>query len=307
MSLTIQDFSKKFFPERIGDPLNIGIINRPQAPPDPDIFITEEEEKEYSLSLFDDNTRAKIIKNERPMKINDVRQFLVDNSKNDDLDPELLIFIDARIDYKIFIVDDNLYTREELYENFALYEFNIQPEVIFSQQEIGEFQINLNEKEYIMRDVGNEIGEFCSTLDLVRKVKNPRPANRIVKTKIYIGRESWKDFITLQRIVKTSIRIKKSQMLTNSEFSVAPNLLLLDAAATAAAAATATSAAAVVATSVTSAAAAAAATAPIFQNMASAEPIYNCICSDHIQRINDVIERAERLIDLLDQKKNSYK
>jgi len=223
-------------PQRAGDPLGLGAAgifdasgSRPPAPSDPDAYDRQREDKEYARSLLDEAERQQLdkdIADEGYMSIEHVRSLVANHSSKNSvetggLDPEMLTLIDARVNYKIFIAGDWLYLREELYEHYPFHEFNVQPEAIFVQQEIGVFPARKyamsDDLEYVARDAGDESVEFTTIEDLVGKATRPgyemqRAPLRIVKTKIYVGKERWDDFQLLQRFCRGATRVAAAQI-----------------------------------------------------------------------------------------------
>lgn len=229
--VTTQVLAPFMVPQRPGDPLGLGITpeTRPPAPPDPDVYDREREDAEYARSLLNKKDRGNLdaeLKEDGFMPIEKVRELILNNTIKGSiecggLDPEMMALIDARIDYKIFIGGDNIYTREELYDHFPFHEFNVQPEAIFLQQEVGVFPPRAHamheELEYVARDVGDETVDFMMIEDLVGHVTRHnytarRAPLKIAKTKIYIGKERWDDFAILQRFFRGAVRVAAAQI-----------------------------------------------------------------------------------------------
>lgn len=216
LNLSTALLSKRLPVLRAGDPLGLGRA-RPAAPADPDQYDRAREEAEGSRSLVPPAERAAL--DSEMLTIAQVRSIIAENctrgSLESSFDPELAVMIDSRTDYKIFITEDTIYTREELYRSFPFHEFGIQPEAVFAQQEIGVFSAKSGTPaksgtEYAMRDAGDERLAFSMPEDLVRAACGgppPRVAHHIVTTRIYIGREAWSDFILQQRFYRGAIRI----------------------------------------------------------------------------------------------------
>ena len=219
-------------PQKVKDPLGIGITNRPNAPIDPDTYDISLEQKEYSRSLLNDKDISILdeqIKSNGYLSIDEVRTIISanmeKNSDNSQLDGEMLAFIDARINYKIFLVDDNVYTRSELYDSYPFFEFNVQPEAIFTAQVIGVFEVLDSDSgfEYVVKDEDDQTTEIMLVDDLVKYANNPsfqprRPV-RIVKTKIYAGKERWSDFKSMQQVFRSVIRVKQAQSICGAKDS----------------------------------------------------------------------------------------
>lgn len=221
---TTQVLVRFLAPQRAGDPLGLGIApgERPPAPADPDHYDRERENAEYARSLLGNEERVVLdqeIEEKGFMTIDEVRNLVAGNSCKGEvtsIDPEMMAAIDARINYKLFVAEDNIYTREELYDHFPFHEFAVQPEAMFVQQEIGIFPpkkhaMRQSELEYIARDVGDESVDFMMLEDLVGQATRKgyvmkRPPLRVAKTKIYIGKEQWEDFILMQKVTRSMIR-----------------------------------------------------------------------------------------------------
>jgi hypothetical protein len=226
-----QELTQFLAPQRAGDPLGIGIKpgERPPAPPDPDVYDRAREDAEYARSLLSEQERAEVdaeIAKDGYLSIEEVRALITENTVKGSvevggLDPEIMALVDARINYKIFVAGDNVYSREGLYDHFPFHEFNVQPEAIFVQQEIGIFPPRkhalADELEYIARDAGDESVDFVMIEDLVgqaarKNYKNKRAPYRVVKTKIYIGKERWEDFSLMQRFFRGAARVASAQL-----------------------------------------------------------------------------------------------
>ena len=234
--------------QRAGDPLGLGIApgDRPAAPADPDIYDQAKENESFARSLLNDDERRSIdaeIETDGYMTITQVRAIISENTVKGSvepggLDPEIMALIDARTNYKIFVAGDNIYTREDLYNHFPFHEFNVQPEAIFAQQELGVFPprkhaLKTEELEYVARDVGDESVEFVMIEDLVgmetrKNYKLRRAPLRIVKTKVYLGKERWEDFATLQRFFRGAARVATAQIAAGgSETPSMPGMFAL--------------------------------------------------------------------------------
>jgi len=224
--------SKYILPPKVGDPLGLRANNRPLPPSDPDTHDIKNEDENYTRSFLNVNEKNDIdseIKKDGYLSIDQVREMITENSiKNSiettTIDPEIIAYIDPRINYKIFIAADNVYTREELYTHYPFHELNVQPEAIFIQQELGIFISSDKKKdefEYVARDMGDESVEFTMVDDLVKietkkgynKVRTPQ---KIAKTKIYIGKEMWEDFRILHKFFRGAIRVSTAQLAYSS-------------------------------------------------------------------------------------------
>jgi hypothetical protein len=246
-SLPVDQLAKALGPRRNKDPLGLG-IERPPAPPDPDQHNLEKENKEYCRSLLDEEERAQLdeeLKGDKYLTIEEVREMISDQCPKPlegaanftCMDAELMMLLDQRTNYKIFVAGDNVFTREELYEHYPFPEFGVQPEAMFSQQEIGVFppkKYEMDEKklEYLARDVGDESVDFVMLEDMVGQAardnyKLQRKAVRIAKTKVYLAREEWDDFAHLQRVFRSSVRVAKAQIAYGGPGAKTPPLLAM--------------------------------------------------------------------------------
>lgn len=154
------------------------------------------------------------------LTIEDVRALVATNTVKETMeargeiyavDPELMMQIDTRINFNVFIAGDNVYTREELFVHYPFDTFQTEPERVFVQQEIGVFPPKTNalkagEYDYAARDIDDE-DEFIMIEDLVgraarKNYKMRRAPLKIVKTKIFLGKQQWEDFSMMQRLVR---------------------------------------------------------------------------------------------------------
>lgn len=187
------------------------------------------EEKEYCRALMspDDLERLKEeIARLGFLTIEMVRELISQNTVKESqeargetyaIDPEMMMQIDTRTNFRIFIAGDNVYSREELLAHFPFREMCTSPEDVFVQQEIGVFPPRkwaMDDKsgeglgyEFVARDVGDP-EEFVMIEDLVgraaRKNYTARRAPvRVVKTKVYLGKERWEEFSLMKRFVQS--------------------------------------------------------------------------------------------------------
>ena len=206
------------------DPLGLGIKKQL---PENYIFSTEDNNKFFTRSLLSEEDKKKLDE-EGILTIEQVRSLIIENSIKEIsdstisttlLDVELLILIDSRINYNIYIVDDNIYLYNELYMSYPFQEFNVDPESIFCQQTIGFF----TNGETTVVDFGESIIAVDDLVGLATKkdyiIKN-KPS-KIIDTKIYIGKEKWKDFAQLHKFFRGIARVSMMQ-IENSE---TPNFL----------------------------------------------------------------------------------
>ena len=196
------------------DPFGLGIK---REIPKSQIFSTEENNTFFTRSLLSEKDKA-LLDAEGILSIENVRSLISENMVKAQesyegaslLDPDLLILFDSRINYKIYIIDDNVYTFEELYISFPFQEFNVIPESVMVRQDIGFF----TNGDTIVVDAGDEM---IAVDDLVRLAtrKHYIPKNKpekIVNSKIYIGKEKWKDFAQLHKFFRGIARISTMQI-----------------------------------------------------------------------------------------------
>ena len=233
---------------RAGDPLGLGLVGAAAAalraaPPDPDAYDRAREDAAGARSLLSAAERA-ALDAEAFLTPAEVRALIAENCGRDQLetvglDADLLLIIDARINYKIFIAGDNVYTREELYASFPFGEFGTQPEAVFAAQEVGVFKSagggagggapsasTAGACEYALRDAGDERLEFRLATDLVRASRAVAPTGlatpaaasaaaraptRVVRTKIFVGREAWEDFCLQAKLCRGAVRMAATQ------------------------------------------------------------------------------------------------
>lgn len=202
---------------------------RPPPPQDPFVYDAEVERREYCRALL---PAAEITSIEEEIKKNGfktiewVRETIRDNTVKESMDargetyaidPEIMMVIDARTNYKVFIVGDNVYTREELYAHLPFHDLKAEPENVFVQQEIGVFParkyaMDDDEFEYVARDLGDDTIGFVMIEDMVGSVtrknyKAKRAPVKIVKTKVFLGKEKWEDFCMIHRFAKGVVNI----------------------------------------------------------------------------------------------------
>ena len=207
---------------RAHDPLGLGGARLP-APADPDAYDRAREEAEGARALLSAAERAALdaeLATHGFYSPATVRALVAENCargqlESTGLDPEFLLILDARIDYKLFIAGDNVFVREELYASYPFHEFGVQPEAVFAAQEIGVFAsmaatASMAAPDYAVRDAGDARLDFSPAEDLVRAACGgppPRRPTRIIKTKIYVGREAWEDFKLHMRFYRGAVRM----------------------------------------------------------------------------------------------------
>jgi len=180
----------------------------------------DEENDNFTRQLLSIEEKEEIKKGDF-LSINDIRSIIIENSIKDTYDKishELIIIIDSRINYNIYVVEDNIYTYEELCKSFPFQEFNILPESIFNRQVIAIFENNTNSTNDSI-EVFNEEDPIITTYDLVgiatgriddnTQIKIPK---QIIKSKIFIGGDKWKNFLQLKAFFCGIVQVSKLQV-----------------------------------------------------------------------------------------------
>lgn len=213
---------------RKGDPLGLGIVSRPPPPPDNYRWSREEEREKGTASLLS----AAEFEHLDYLTIDDVRKIVRGNltKESSTIDPELIVKLDQRITYKIFLVEGDVYTREELFEVHAFQELEQKPEDFFSQQLVGMFEEksvkkpfgkfeDVPQRSFIAKDEDDETLEFvklCDLLTLESKRKKdpdyepPKP-DKVFFTKVYVAKAEFADFINIERMYRTQIRMARKK------------------------------------------------------------------------------------------------
>jgi hypothetical protein len=169
-----------------GDPLLLGRDPDYLPPLDPDFTENNDEniqKANYCYQLLNSKSkleRDKYIKEHGYMNIDDVRQYFDIECKDvNHTDPDDIVYLDTHINYKIFIVDENIYTREELYKNFAFHELKTQPEAYFEMRIVGEFNID-GRVMLVSKSLLDSTWKFYNPNDLLKLAKEKR--KKIIST-----------------------------------------------------------------------------------------------------------------------------
>jgi hypothetical protein len=175
---------------------------------------TDEENDQFTRQLLTPEEKE-AVKKEDLLSIKDVRNIIRENVVRDTYDkmePDLLIAIDSRINYNIYVVHDNIYTYEELCISFPFQEFNILPKSIFVRQIIVVFMDDTIE-------VFNEGDPIVSAHDMIKiatdKIKSQdeiKQHKKIINSKIFIGGEKWKDFLQLRGFFRGMVQVNNLQL-----------------------------------------------------------------------------------------------
>jgi len=187
----------------------------------PPVFDEALEEAEYCRALLPADELADLKKELADLGVWDletVRELVRTNTTKESmefrgetyvLDPELLMSIDLHTDYPVFVASDNIYGREELMAAYPFAALQNAPEFVFVQQEIGVFpprEPDGEAYEYVARDAGSA-EPFVRVEDLVgvaaRKGYTAQcPPLRVVKTKVFVGKERWRDFSAMLGFIR---------------------------------------------------------------------------------------------------------
>jgi len=111
------------------------------------------------------------------------------------IDADLIITFDLHTDDKVFITETEIFTRDDIINKFNLSAFGLEPESIFNKQKIGV----IDSDYYIIDEEDNT------------------KAEKVYDTKIYIGKEKWKDFMIAFRFTRSLRFISSVQTLTDEK------------------------------------------------------------------------------------------
>ena len=174
---------------------------------------TDEENSLFTRQLLSKEKQEQV-KNEF-LDIEDIKTlFLMNENKYnwEIIDPNLLIDIDSRINYNIYIIDDNIYSHDELCIAYPFQEFNILPSSIFVRQLIVLFEND----EYEVINEGDRIISNTDALNLIsKKIKSSSEiikAKKIVHSKIFVGKEKWKDFLQMSSFFRSMVQVSHLQI-----------------------------------------------------------------------------------------------
>jgi hypothetical protein len=205
------------------------LIRTAEPMPAPPAVSREEEDAQYVRAALSPEEKQKLEEELDDMgywSIETVRNVVMTNSVKQTfksvntwkcgIDPEMMMMIDVRTQFRIFVDDDNIYSREELVEAFPFDAMKTTPEEVFDQQEIGAFppkKYAITEAdgttnyEYLARSVGETDG-FIMIEDMVgaaarKNYKARRAPVHVFKTKIYFAGERWEEFHMLGKFVRS--------------------------------------------------------------------------------------------------------
>lgn len=193
--------------------------------PLPEGYDAAREEKEYCRALLPAGLLASVKKRveaEGYLTPEKVQQLVDQNVKHDYemhesvslIDGNLICQIDTLTDRPVFILPRNRVTsRESLLATYPFAQMGVEPEEMFAQQELGVFperagrfgQLDNGTADgdvaYVARSLGSDEPWAFSHLKPVEPV-------RVVKTKVYLAKDGWDDFLTLAKQVRAMMRVR---------------------------------------------------------------------------------------------------
>lgn len=149
------------------------------------------------VSLLSDADKEILTKNINENGYDDISTLLsnmkINNLENDFtlIDPDILITMDLRTNYKIFITENEILKRNEVIDKYNLKQFRLEPEQLFNIQ-----KIEVINNDYFIFDEESET----------------RKPLTLYSTKIYIGKEKWKDFMITFRYMRSLSFIAKARL-----------------------------------------------------------------------------------------------
>lgn len=183
----------------------------------------EVEKREYCRSLLSPEQLAELEDSVRRlgyMSVKEIRLFLEQNTTSRftadgvfALDADTVRELDIRTKEPIFILSDNsVMDKADLYRQYPFAELETTPEKVFAQQELGVFpgRYDPANKEYLVRDLGapDELVLFEDFLGRIARENytDRRPLERLVKTKVFLAKEAWEDFLGLVKHIRSMQR-----------------------------------------------------------------------------------------------------
>ena len=218
------------------DPLGTGRA-RPPPPADPDAYDAAREEVEGGRSLLSAADLAELKRDVAAHGLLDiaaVRSALaLGRAGSDDgdgdgatVDPEMLLAVDVRVGFKVFLAGGEAYTRDDLYDHFAFHELGVTPEDVFAAQLVDAFPprngaadggaAGYGGCDLVARDADDDSVAPGRVDDLVAGVghvashvaSHVAPL-RTARTKVYVGRSRWEDFVALSRVCRGAVHVAR--------------------------------------------------------------------------------------------------
>lgn len=219
------------------DPLGTGRA-RPPPPADPDAYDAAREEVEGGRSLLSAADLAELKRDVAAHGLLDiaaVRSALAlgragsddgdGDGDNATVDPEMLLAVDVRVGFKVFLAGGEAYTRDDLYDHFAFHELGVTPEDVFAAQLVDAFPprngaavggaAGYGGCDLVARDADDDSVAPGRVDDLVAGVGRRGHAAshvaplRTARTKVYVGRSRWEDFVALSRVCRGAVHVAR--------------------------------------------------------------------------------------------------
>jgi hypothetical protein len=128
--------------------------------------------------------------------IQDIIRYICHNHTHDDftsIDADLVISIDLHTNYKVFITEHDIYTREQIMDKYNVASVGLtDPEILFNPQ-----QIEVIDSDYFIFD----------------QETTTRTPQKLLSTKVYIGKEKWKDYMVAFRFMRSMAFISNNKNL----------------------------------------------------------------------------------------------
>lgn len=201
-----------------------GLVRPFRSHTDKEKYSEDEESKSFTLSLLDEKSRKDrddYVKECGYLTLDQIRSLFKTNNTRDSYTPdaEMMIMIDSRTDQKIFIEDNTVYDRDTLFNAYPFDILECEPEDYFSRQMVAKF-VDPKDKdriEYIAKDEDDST-PFIKILDQIKKhdaekkgeVFIPEQPVQIVRTKIFLAKKNWENFLTLAEVAMGIIKSRMS-------------------------------------------------------------------------------------------------
>lgn len=196
-----------------------GILAIPVVP-EYEGYDPEVEKKEYCRSLLTPEQLKEIddhIAEHGFLTVKQIRQLIEQNTVSKftpdgvyALGADLVQEIDVRTKEPVFILPDNtVMYKEDLYRQYPFAEMETTPERVFAQQELGVFpgRFDPAKKEYLVRDLGSK-DDLVLFEDFLGRIarenyEDRRPLEKLVKTKVFLAKEAWEDFMAFSKHLRS--------------------------------------------------------------------------------------------------------
>ena len=128
------------------------------------------------------------------------------------IDPRNLLMMDVTCEEQMFVDENEIYSRDELYNKYPFRELNTLPETVFRRQQLHVFEVEGSDvPDVLASDLeGNE--EICTARDELGMEKTAGYVQQDIErkrisTKIYIGKTELEDFKHIGRTVRGAMKI----------------------------------------------------------------------------------------------------